>query len=137
MVLFHPSDGTVVIKAYTSGDCTAGYGEWYYNIEYEDPITGESIEISDRGASSGTTSRQMKLMAILRALDKIQSFEFEDVQVKLWSDCRWCVKCLTKEYDCVSDNKFKEDKVTRGYVQYLQEIWWKAKGIHVEYHISE
>jgi len=126
----------VVVKVWTKGDSTSGYGEWSYHIEYKDPITQETLRFSDRGVSRGTTARQMKLMAILRALDKIKSLELDDKNVKLSSDCRWCVKCLKREYDCVSDNKFKEDKVTRGYVQYLQEIWWKAEGLDVDYQVS-
>ncbi len=127
----------MVVKVWTSGDCTAGYGKWVYHIEYDDLITQEPLKISDKGSSNGTTGRQMKLMAILRALDRIKSLDLDDKHVRLWSDCRWCVKCLTKEYDCVSDNRFKEDKVTRGYVQYLQEIWWKAEGLHVDYQVLE
>jgi hypothetical protein len=53
------------------------------------------------------------------------------------SDCPLCVKCITKKYDCANDDTFKRDKVTRGFVQYLQEIWWKMSGLNVRFADSE
>ncbi len=78
----------------------------------------------------------MSLMAILQALGYVQSFAPTEKAI-IKSDCRWCVKCLTREYDCVSDNRFKTDRVTRGYVQYLREIWWKASGLQVDFEVMD
>jgi hypothetical protein len=53
------------------------------------------------------------------------------------SDCSLCVKCITKEFDCMGDDAFKRNKVTRGFVQYLQEIWWKMSGLDVRFEITD
>ncbi|TFG04941.1 hypothetical protein EU538_11815 [Candidatus Thorarchaeota archaeon] len=120
----------------TKGSAVAGRGEWDYTIEYEEPYTDTLITHSNEGAARGTTSRQMKLMAILRGLEHAKSLEVADTII-IRSDCEWCVKCLTREYDCVTDDEFKTDKVTRGYVQYIREIWWKASGLDVRFEVIE
>lgn len=116
------------------GSCVRGHGEWSYSVTYADPELDVSFSSSSQGSSKGTTARQMKLMAILKALESIKAQEYLGAIV-VKSDCEWCVKCLSREYDCVSDSKFKKDKVARGYVQYIQEIWWKTSGLTVRFEL--
>jgi len=71
-------------------------------------------------------------MAILESLTFAKSI-ITDELIIIKSDCPLCIKCLTKEYDCTSDDSFKRDKVTRGFMQYLQEIWWKMSGLNVRF----
>ncbi len=124
------------IIVYTWGSCIRGEGKWSYQVYEGDSKEQPLLFHYEEGASSGTTSRQMSLMAILRALDYARTLTpTERVVVK--SDCRWCVRCLNREYDCVSDNKFKTDRVTRGHVQYIREIWWKASGLDVRFEVME
>jgi ribonuclease HI len=118
----------------TEGFCSNGNGEWSYTVEYRGHESNAEEMHSDSGVETGTTDIQMKLMAILRALIYIRSIDVvEPVTIK--SDCSLCVKCITKEFDCTSDNAFKRDKVTRGFVQYLQEIWWKLGDLDVHFDI--
>jgi ribonuclease HI len=124
---------TLVINA--KGSSENGRGEWSYTVE-ERTANGEpELLHTETGVSSGTTSRQMRLMAILKGLSYVKSLDM-GLPVLVISDCIWCVKCIKKEFDCVSDNEFKRDKVSRGYVQYLQEIWWKLGEMPVEFQID-
>lgn len=116
------------------GSCVLGNGEWSYSVTYANPELDLSFSFSDQGTSKGTTARQMKLMAILKALESVKAQEYPGTIV-VKSDCEWCVKCLSREYDCVTDNKFRKDKVARGYVQYIQEIWWKTSGLAVRFEL--
>jgi ribonuclease HI len=116
----------------THGSCEDGLGEWSYTIHYRDTEGACELLQSAEGESKGSTARQMHLMAILNALSHAKSLEF-GVPILLKSACHWCVKCIRHEYDCVSDDEYKRDKVSRGYVQYLQEIWWKVGDLKVTF----
>ncbi|TXT57874.1 MAG: hypothetical protein BAJATHORv1_10582 [Candidatus Thorarchaeota archaeon] len=120
----------------THGSCFKGLGKWSYELEYISPNRSISFNHSDCGEASGTTTRQMKLNAILQAVMFVKSSDFSG-SVVVKSDCKWCVKCLTREYDCVSDDKFKRDKVARGYVQFIREIWWKIENMDVRFEIVD
>ncbi|TFF91705.1 hypothetical protein EU546_08265 [Candidatus Thorarchaeota archaeon] len=120
----------------TRGSCGAGQGEWSYTVEYEVPEMSSTLTYHDSGTASGTTSRQMKLMAILRGLEYAKSLDLSQTII-IKSDSEWCVKCLMREYDCVSDDRFKTESVTRAYVQYLREIWWKMAGVAVEFQVMD
>ncbi len=116
----------------TEGSCSDGNGMWSYTIKYGDQRSNLEEVHSDSGEESGTTDVQMKLMAILKALNYIRSIEATE-PIILRSDCALCIKCITKEFDCTSAYRFKRHKVTRGFVQYLQEIWWKIAGMNVRF----
>ncbi|MFW9975866.1 MAG: hypothetical protein ACFFDQ_11395 [Candidatus Thorarchaeota archaeon] len=90
---------------------------------------------SDSGEAAGTTDIQMKLMAILKSLAFVRSM-VSDEPIIIKSDCPLCIKCITKEFDCTSNDVSKRNKVTRGFVQYLQEIWWKMSGLNVQFEYS-
>ncbi|MBD3407524.1 MAG: hypothetical protein GF411_15515 [Candidatus Lokiarchaeota archaeon] len=120
----------------TRGNCFEGLGKWSYELEYKYSDGTISFEHSAEGESSGTTSRQMKLNAILQAIIFVKSMDLSG-PIIIRSDCRWCVKCLTREYDCVSDDKYKRDKVARGYVQFIREIWWKIEHLDVRFEVLE
>jgi ribonuclease HI len=117
-------------EIHTQGTCSNGRGTWSYSIEYVDYKSCSELIHADHGEVIGTTDIQMKLMAILKALSYIRSMNSIE-QIIIKSDCPFCVKCITKEFDCTRDDAFKRDKVTRGFVQYLQEIWWKMSGMNV------
>jgi ribonuclease HI len=118
----------------TEGSCTGGRGVWSYTIKYRDTKSRHEEIHSDNGEETGTTDIQMRLMAILKALAYAKSMDpVEPIIVK--SDCSLCIKCITREYDCASDDAFRRGKVTRGFVQYLQEIWWKMSGMDVRFEI--
>jgi ribonuclease HI len=124
------------LEIHTDGSCTDGKGIWSYTIKYRDRRSRLKEVHSDRGQETGTTDIQMRLMAILEALTYVRSMNpVEPITVR--SDCSLCVKCITKEYDCASNDAFKRDKVTRGFVQYLQEIWWKMSGLDVRFETEE
>ncbi len=116
----------------TEGSCSGGKGKWSYTVEYGNRGTGFEEVHSDSGEEVGTTDVQMKLMAILKALTHVQSMDVVE-PVIMKSDCSLCVKCITKEFDCTSNDAHKRDKVTRGFVQYLQEIWWKMAGLNIRF----
>jgi ribonuclease HI len=116
----------------TQGSCSSGSGTWSYSIEYVDRKSRSELIHTDHGEAIGTTDIQMKLMAILKALNYIRSMDPVE-QILIKSDCPFCIKCITKEFDCTRDDAFKRDKVTRGFVQYLQEIWWKMSGLDVQF----
>lgn len=119
----------------TQGSCVDGEGEWSYTI-HEKSLEGKpELLHSESGEAGGTTSRQMKLMAILKALSYVKASD-SAIPILLISDCEWCVKCIKREFDCASDDEFRRDKVARGYVQYLQEIWWKLGGIQVTFQVD-
>lgn len=119
----------------TCGSCVAGAGKWSYTIN-DTMKSGSEPIYSDSGETLGTTDIQMKLMAILNALSYIRSIDFvKSIVIK--SDCSLCVKCITKEFDCTHDDAFKRDKVTRGFVQYLQEIWWKIGELNVRFEVYQ
>jgi ribonuclease HI len=127
----------VIIMSYeivAEGSCVLGHGVWSYSMTYTNPELDVSFSSSNQGSSEGTTARQMGLMAILKALEAVKAQEYSGT-IMVRCDCEWCVKCLSQEYDCVSDDKFKKDKVARGYVQYIQEIWWKTSGLNVRYEL--
>ncbi|TFG27842.1 hypothetical protein EU527_18080 [Candidatus Thorarchaeota archaeon] len=118
----------------TQGSCITGIGRWSYTIEYRREMTEGELVHADSGDETGTTDSQMKLMAILKALTYIRSINpVEPVIVR--SDCPLCIKCITKKFDCTSDDAFKRNKVTRGFVQYLHEIWWKTGRLDVRFEI--
>jgi ribonuclease HI len=118
----------------TQGSCVNEKGRWSYTITYQSAKTQGDIAHSESGEEIGTTDIQMKLMAILKALTYLRSIDsIEPIIVR--SDCSLCIKCITKEFDCASDDAYKRDKITRGFVQYLQEIWWKMSGMDVRFEI--
>jgi ribonuclease HI len=122
----------VSLRIQTHGMCEQETGTWSYEIQYRG-TEGDLEQISaKRGSAEGTTARQMQLMAILNSLSEAKSLDM-GVPMILESDCEWCIKCITREYDCVSDDEHRRNKVDRGYVQYLQEIWWKISGIDVTF----
>ena len=120
----------------TEGSCTDGIGIWSYAVKYSDRRSNTEEVHSDCGEEAGTTDIQMKLMAILMALTYVQSLDAV-APVLIRSDCVLCVKCITKEFDCTSAYRFKRYKVTRGFVQYLQEIWWKMANLNVRFETSD
>jgi ribonuclease HI len=122
----------MLLEILTQGSCSNGSGTWSYSIEYVDRKSRRELIHSDRGEAFGTTDIQMKLMAILKALSYIRSMDPVE-QIIIKSDCPFCIKCITKEFDCTRDDAFKRDKVTRGFVQYLQEIQWKMSGLDVQF----
>jgi len=123
------------IEIHTEGSCTGANGSWSFRVEYR--YSGSDVETiySDSGETPGTTDVQMKLMAILKSLTYVRSI-FSEESIIIKSDCPLCIKCITKEFDCTSDDAFKRAKVTRGFVQYLQEIWWKMSGLNVRFEES-
>jgi ribonuclease HI len=124
------------LEIHTEGSCSNVNGRWSYTIKYRDAQSNVEELHSDNGEESGTTDIQMKLMAILKALSYIRSMDTTG-PIVIKSDCSLCVKCVTKEFDCTSDGAFKRDKVTRGFVQYLQEIWWKMSGLDIRFETEE
>jgi len=120
------------LEIQTEGFCINGNGQWSFTVRYRDSRANLEDIHSDTGEATGTTDIQMKLMAILKALSYVRSIDsVEPIVVK--SDCSLCVKCITKEFDCTRDDAFKREKVTRGFVQYLQEIWWKMSGLDLRF----
>lgn len=120
------------LEIHTHGSCINETGHWSYTIEYHSVKTQSELIHSDSGEETGTTDIQMKLMAILKALTYIKSIDaLKPITIK--SDCPFCIKCITREYDCTSDDSFKRNRVTRGFVQYLQEIWWKIGDLDVRF----
>ena len=126
----------MAFEIHTEGTCSGERGRWSYRVDYRQNESYVETIHSDSGESTGTTDIQMKLMAILKALSFVRSMVSEE-SIIIRSDCPLCIKCITKEYDCTSDDAFKRDKVTRGFVQYLQEIWWKMSGLNVGFEHSE
>lgn len=120
------------LEIQTEGYCCDGNGCWAYVVRYRDSRSNVEEMHSARGEETGTTDTQMKLMAILKALTYVQSIEAVE-PILIRSDCSLCVKCITKEFDCTSSDAFKREKVTRGFVQYLQEIWWKMAGLNIRF----
>ena len=120
------------LEIQTEGSCTGRNGSWSYRVEHRYSESDVETIHSDSGESTGTTAIQMKLMAILESLTFAKSI-ITDELIIIKSDCPLCIKCLTKEYDCTSDDAFKRDRVTRGFMQYLQEIWWKMSGLNVRF----
>jgi ribonuclease HI len=123
-------------EIYTEGSCTGDSGRWSYRVAYRSGESDVETIHSDAGESTGTTDIQMKLMAILKSLTFVRSMVTKEA-ILVRSDCPLCIKCITKEYDCVSDDAFKRNKVTRGFVQYLEEIWWKISGLNVQFEYNE
>lgn len=123
-------------KVQTKGLYSNEIGRWSYVIEYQHGKAPVELIHSDSGEERGTTDIQMKLMAILKALTYLRSIDaVEPITIK--SDCLLCIQCIRKEFDCTSDDAFRRDKVTRGFVQYLQEIWWKIGNLSIQLDISE
>ncbi len=124
------------LEIITQGTSRSGSGTWSYSVEYVDYKAHRELIHSDHGEAIGTTGIQMKLMAILKALSYIRSMDPVE-QIIIKSDCPFCVKCITKEFDCTRDDAFKRNKVTRGFVQYLQEIWWKTGDLTIRFEVYE
>jgi ribonuclease HI len=124
------------LELHTEGSCSDRNGRWSYTIKHRDTKSNVEEIHSDHGEESGTTDIQMKLMAILKALSYVRSMDTMG-PIVIKSDCSLCVKCITKEFDCMGDDAFKRNKVTRGFVQYLQEIWWKMSGLDVRFEITD
>ncbi|MHA3963528.1 MAG: ribonuclease H family protein [Candidatus Thorarchaeota archaeon SMTZ1-45] len=122
-------------EIHTEGSCIGKRGSWSYRVEHRHSESVVATLHSDSGEASGTTDIQMKLMAILKALAFVRSIVSDELII-IKSDCALCIKCITREFDCTSDDAFKRDKVTRGFVQYLQEIWWKMSGLNVQFECS-
>jgi len=122
-------------EIHTEGSYIGESGWWSYRVEYRYGKTGVETIHSDSGEAAGTTDTQMKLMAILKSLAFVRTM-VSDEPIIIKSDCPLCIKCITKEFDCTSDDVFKRNKVTRGFVQYLQEIWWKMSGLNVQFEHS-
>ena len=123
------------LEVRTYGSYANEIGRWSYMIEYCSGKAQGEVVHSDSGEERGTTDTQMKLMAILKALTYLGSIDAID-PILIKSDCSLCIKCITKEFDCTSDGAFKRDKVTRGFVQYLQEIWWKIGSLDLKFEVS-
>ena len=124
------------LEVNTKGSCINEMGYWSYTIEYHHKKKHSELLYSDSGEERGTTDIQMKLMAILKALTYLRSIDSTE-SIVILSDCQLCVRCITKEFDCTSDNAFKRDKVARGFVQYLQEIWWKMSGLDIKFELPK
>ncbi len=116
----------------TNGSCINEVGQWSYTIKYLSKKGQPELIHSESGEAQGTTSIQMKLMAILKAIVYLRSIDTVE-PIIIRSDCSLCIRCITKEYDCTSDDAFKRDRVTRGFVQYLQEIWWKIGPLAIRF----
>lgn len=114
------------------GFYSEGLGRWSYTIMYRDRKSQVEEIHADSGEETGTTDVQMGLMAILKALTYVKSMNPVE-RIVIRSSCSLCIKCITKEYDCTSNDAYRRDKVTRGFVQYLQEIWWKMNGLDVHF----
>ena len=123
------------LEVCTLGSCTGELGRWSFAIEYRSSKNRTEFVHSDSGEEKGTTAIQMKLMAILKALTYLRSINTTE-PIIIGSDCALCVRCITKEFDCINDDAFKREKVTRGFVQYLQEIWWKMSSLDIKFEIS-
>ena len=123
------------LEVNTRGSCINEVGQWFYTIEYLRRKKDGELVHSDSGEASGTTDIQMKLMAILKALTYIRSIDATE-PISIRSDCLLCIRCITKEFDCTSDDVFKRDKVTRGFVQYLNEIWWKVGNLNIRFDVA-
>ncbi|MFX1484070.1 MAG: hypothetical protein ACFFCP_12895 [Promethearchaeota archaeon] len=119
-------------EIHTEGSCTGESGNWSYRVDYRHGTSDITTVHSDFGEAGGTTDVQMKLMAILKSLAFVRTIVSEE-SIIIRSDCPLCIRCITKEFDCTSDDAFNREKVTRGFVQYLQEIWWKMGGLNVKF----
>jgi ribonuclease HI len=110
------------IRVWTSGYCHhLNCCGWAYLIRYE---TEEGVfNISDVGYDKGSTTHQMSLMAILRAIEKINDLpdRMTDV-VTLFSNDERSVKCIKEIYD---------DCRTRVVASYLDAIGWAKAHLQV------
>ena len=122
----------VSLEIQTEGTCSGRNGKWTYVIKYRDRRSHVEEIHSDCGEETGTTNIQMKLMAILKALTYVKTMDPAELII-VRSDCSLCIKCIAKEFDCTSDDARKRNRVTRGFVQYLQEIWWKMAGLNIRF----
>ena len=120
------------LEIHTEGSCAGRSGRWSYRVDRRYSESDFETIHSDSGESAGTTATQMKMMAILKSLAFVRSIATDELII-IKSDCPLCVKCITKEFDCSSDEPSRRDKVTRGFVQYLQEIWWKMSCLDVRF----
>jgi len=123
------------LEIHTEGSCIGESGRWSYRVDYRHSTSNVETIHSDHGEATGTTDIQMKLMAILNSLMFVRSIVSKELII-IKSDCPLCIKCITREFDCTNDDAFRRDKVTRGFVQYLQEIWWKMSGLNVRFENS-
>jgi ribonuclease HI len=119
-------------EIHTDGSYCGEIGRWSYRVDYRHGESDIETIHSDSGETTGTTDVQMKLMAILKALAFVRSIVVDE-SITIKSGCPLCIKCITKEFDCTSDDAFRRDKVTRGFVQYLQEIWWNMGGLRIRF----
>lgn len=112
------------IRAWTHGWVRRdGYCGWAYLIRYE---TEEGVfEIQDVDYDTGATGYQMSLMAILKAIKKINdlSDRMTDV-VMLFSNSERAVKCITGVY--------KKCRA-RVIASYLDEIGWATGPLQITY----
>jgi len=120
------------IYIYTDGSCDhhdeRRPGGWAYIIV--DSKNG--IELSDSNGCLRTTNNQMELNAILEAMWKIEELKLnESVKIIFHTDSNWSIKCLTKEWNCISVDK-KTGKIG-GHVQWLYDIWSKIAHRPVEF----
>ena len=83
------------IIIHATGSSEDGKGEWSYSVEEQDVDGLLELLHTETGISSGTTTRQMKLMAILKGLSYVKSLDM-GCPVLVISDCIWCIKCIKK-----------------------------------------
>lgn len=115
------------VRVWTSGHChRPDYCGWAYLIQYE---TEEGIfNIQDAGYDKGSTSHQMSLMAILRAIEKINDLPDRTTDVvTLFSNDRRAVKCIEGIYiNCRA----------RVVTSYLDDISWATGNLKITYWIA-
>jgi len=111
------------IRAWTSGYChRSDCCGWAYLIQYE---TAEGVfKVQEVGYDKGSTTHQMSLMAILKALKKMNDLSDKITdRVYIYSNDKRAIKCINGEYDCNA----------RVVASYLDEIDWARGGLRIEF----
>lgn len=98
-----------MIEVWTDGACSGnpGPGGWAYIIKLQ--FAGAEVEITNDGAEEKSTNIRMEYVAILKALETIESWPHEGKE-RIWvfSDCQMVINCITGvNKKCYSDTSLE------------------------------
>ena len=113
---------TDIYEVYTDGSCFADdrIGGWAYTI-YRLLSDGTTENYEDSEGKDDTTNNRMELTAILAALVRIVSLDDKNPMVYIYTDSRWAMNCLRREWNCVKNTDI------------LEEIWRYSINMNIEY----
>lgn len=101
-----------LIRAWTDGSCSWPGGDrsggWGYVVSEQDKQGNEILTIG-QGFAKGTTNNRMELTAILELLKYLYAFYGSKLDLIIYSDSKWSIKCIRRDWKCKTNRDLLRD----------------------------